>query len=439
VGAGFGGLAAARRLARQPVDVVVVDRTNHHLFQPLLYQVATGLLSAGQIAPPVRMALRDHPNSSTLLAEVVGFDLPARQLRLRHPDGSEGTLGYDYLVVAAGATDSYFGHDDWARYVFPMKTLAQAVALRGRLFGAYELAAQLDDPAERQRWMTFVVVGAGPTGVELAGQLTTVARQLRPEFHDLDLTRTRIVLVDGEAEPLPSFPPRLRAHVRRKLAELGVDVRLGRLAVGVDADGIDVREHHAGGPDGVGRTERISAGTVVWAAGVQASPLARMLGEATGADVDRQGRVAVAPDCSLPGHPEVFAIGDMVALHDLPGLAEPAMQEGCYVARVIGRRVTGRRPPRRFRYLDLGMMATISPSDAIAEIRGLQLSGLPAQLAWGGVHIAFLVGWGNRVGVLSRWAYNLLSKDRAEREMLGGVGSADLLPSLAHTDEPGNT
>lgn len=434
VGAGFSGLAAARHLAHAAVEVVIVDRTNHHLFQPFLYQVATGILSPGEIAPPIRSIFRRQPNATVMLAEVTDVDLQRREIRLCGADGAARQLGYDYLIVAAGARDSYFGHDEWARYALPMKTLAQAVALRDRILAAYERATEVNDPQQRRRWTTFVIVGGGPTGVELAGQLATLARQLHRDFHGdfdrIETERARIVLVEAGEQLLASFAKPLRDHARKKLIEMGVEVRLGSRAVNVDEDGIDVQAHGGG-------SERIRAGTVIWAAGVQASPLGRLLGEASGAEVDRQGRVAVGPDCSLPGYPEVFAIGDIVDQHGLPGLAEPAMQEGAYVARLIRARIAGRPVPGPFRYRDLGTMATISPGDAVADVFGLRLSGLPAQLAWAVVHIAFLVGWGNRVGVLSRWAFDLVTRSRSERVILAGVGGAGALQELARRDEPG--
>ena len=336
VGAGFGGLAAARRLTRAPVDVLVVDRTNHHLFQPLLYQVATGILPAGEIAPPIRGIFRRDRRTSVLLAEVTGLDLGRREVLARGVDGTPHRLGYDYLVVAAGARDSYFGHEDWARHLFPMKTLAQAVALRDRILAAYEQAVQAWD--DQAWWTTFVIVGAGPTGVELAGQLATIARQFHRDFRRIDTERARIVVVEAGPQILPAFARPLREHAGRKLAAMGVQIRLGCEAVHVDEDGIDIRTRDGG-------RERIRARTVVWAAGVKASPLGKLLGEATGAAVDRKGRVAVGPDCTLPGHPEVFAIGDVAALGDLPGLCEPAMQEGWYVARLIRSRLAGDPPP----------------------------------------------------------------------------------------------
>ncbi len=434
IGAGFGGLAAARHLGRAPAEVVVVDQTSHHLFQPLLYQVATGILSPGEIAPPIRSIFSRRPGTSVILAKATDLHLSRREIDVCGPDGRRRSVSYDYLVVAAGARDSYFGHEEWARHLFPMKSLAQAVALRERVLASYERAAEVAEREEQRRWTTFVVVGGGPTGVELSGQLATVARQMHREYRRVDTDQARIVLVEGGQQLLASFAEPLRHHARARLAEMGVEVRLASMAVNVDGHGIDIRSH--AGRQGQRSTERIPAGTVIWAAGVEASPLGRLLGEATGAAVDHQGRVRVAPDCSLPGHPEVFAIGDLAAVDDLPGLCEPAMQEGRYVAKLIRRRLAGRPPPGPFRYTDLGTMATISPGDAVAQVFGLRLSGLPAQLAWALVHITFLVGWGNRAGVLSRWAHDIVTHSRSERVILSGLGEGGVLDRLAHSDQP---
>ncbi len=414
VGAGFGGLAATRGLRRAPVEITVIDRTNHHLFAPLLYQVATGLLSPGEIAPALRKVLRRQHNTSVVLGEATEVDLDARQVEVLQEDGTATQLGYDYLVLAAGAHDSYFGHDEWAEHAYPMKTLAEAARLRDHIFEAYEQAAECNDPTERCRLMTFVIVGAGPTGVEIAGQLAALAREMRQEFHPISAAESRIVLIDALAEVLSTFPPALRAHTCKRLTAMGVEVLVNTRAEDIDADGITVKatdEH----------TQRIDAHTVIWAAGVQPSPLAVTIAQAADADVDRKGRVRVRPDCSLPGHPDVFVVGDMANLNDLPGLSEPALQEGRYVARTVRHRVTGASRLGPFTYRDLGTMATISPVDAVADVFGLKLWGRPGKLAWALVHIAFLVGWGNRAGVLVRWAFLLLTRCRPERVILTAV------------------
>ncbi len=289
VGAGFGGLAAIRGLRHATVDVIVVDRTNHHLFQPLVYQVATGLLSPGEIAPALRKILRRQRNATVVLAETTDVDLASRQVEVLETGGTTRRIGYDYLVVAAGSQDSYFGHDEWAKHLYPMKTLAEAARLRDQLLTAYERAAQCDDPAEQSRWTTFAIVGAGPTGVEIAGQLASLARALRHELHQMNTIRSRIVLIDALDEVLSTFPRTLRTHTHQRLTAMGVDILLDTMADAVDVAGITVKTKD-------GRTERIDTHTVIWAAGVRASPLAGRLGQAAGVGVDRKGRVPVRPD-----------------------------------------------------------------------------------------------------------------------------------------------
>jgi NADH dehydrogenase len=315
------------------------------------------------------------------------------------PDGKSRTVGYDTLVVAAGARDSYFGHDDWAQAAPPMKTLEQAVGLRSKLLRAFETAVVADDP---KHWLSFAVIGAGPTGVELAGQLADLARRaLKGQFREIDPRDIRITLLDAVPHVLPPFSAPLREHARMKLERLGVTVLVGAPVETVDAEGVTTK-------DG----DRVEARTIIWAAGVQASPLARKLAEATGAEVDRKGRIVVNPaDCSVAR--DIYAIGDMVNLDDLPGIAEPAIQEGHHVARVIKARLQGRES-KPFKYLDLGTMATISPGDAVADIKKLRLKGLIGKVAWAVVHIAFLVGWRNRVAVLTQWAWNLVTGRRAQ-------------------------
>lgn len=414
IGAGFGGLAAIRQLRHAPLDVTVIDRANHHLFQPLVYQVATGLLSPGEIAPALRKVLRRQRNATVLLAEATDIDLTNRHIEVLETGGITRRIGYDYLVVAAGSQDSYFGHDEWAEHLYPMKTLAEAARLRNQLLAVYERAAQCDDPHEQSRWTSFAIVGAGPTGVEIAGQLAALARELHHELHQLDGTRSRIVLIDALDELLSTFPRTLRTHTRQRLTAMGVEILLGTTADGVDADGITVKTKDGG-------IQRIDTRTVIWAAGVHASPLAAKLAQAATLDVDHRGRLPVHPDTSLPGNPEVFVIGDMADLNNLPGLSEPAIQEGRYVAKVLHNLTAGRPAPGPFAYRNLGIMATISPTDAIADIFGLKLHGRIGKLAWASVHIAFLVGWGNRVGVLARWAFLLSSRTRPERAILTAV------------------
>jgi NADH dehydrogenase len=432
IGAGFGGLAAAHRLARARLDVTVVDRTNHHLFSPLLYQVATGILAPGQIAPPIRKTLRRHLNVTSVLAEATSFDLDAHQVQLRGVDGSMRQLDYDYLLVASGAVDSYFGHDQWAAHSYPMKTLVQAVALRDQILSAYERAAWASDLDTQREWTSFALVGGGPTGVELAGQLATMARQLHPQFHTINTEHARITLINAAPHVLPAFPASLREHAQRTLTRMGVQLRLGARAVDVDDTGVTLKTQG-------GAIERVSARTVIWSAGVMASGLGRLLGAATGAPVDHKGRVTVKPDCSLPGHPRVFAIGDVANHDELPGLAEPAMQQGWYVARRIRAEVAGRPQPGPFRYRDLGTMATIAPTDAIADVFGLKLSGLPAKIAWAGVHLGLLAGWGHRAGVLFRWAGEVTTHSPTAQVILEAVGNTGALAQLARTDEANPT
>lgn len=399
VGGGFGGLGVVRGLKRADAEVTLIDRTNHHLFQPLLYQVATALLPTGDIAPAFRAILRKQRNAHVLLGEVTGFDTHRKLVHADLPDGRSHTVGYDTLVVAAGSRDSYFGHDEWAESAPPMKTLEQAVDLRSKLLRAFETAVVADDA---KQWLSFAVVGAGPTGVELAGQIADLARRaLKGQFREIDPRDVRITLLDAVPHVLPPFSPPLREHARAKLEGLGVTVMTNAMVESIDAEGLTTK-------DG----DRVEARTIIWAAGVQASPLARKLAEATATELDRKGRILVNPvDCSVTD--DVFAIGDMVNLNDLPGIAEPALQEGHHVACVIKARLQGRRA-KPFRYLDLGTMATISPGDAVADIKKLRLKGIIGKAAWAVVHIAFLVGWRNRAAVLTQWAWNLLTGRRAQ-------------------------
>jgi len=409
IGGGFGGLSAVRALAGADVQVTLVDRTNHHLFQPLLYQVAAGILPPGLIAPALRQVVRKQANVRVLLADVSDVDLDRRLVQATKPDGRDTELAYDTLIVAAGATHSYFGHDQFANFAPGMKTMEDSRYLRDKIFSSFEMAELATDPAERAEWLTFVVVGAGPTGVELIGQIAELAHQVLPhDFRDVDTSAARIILLEGAPVVLPPFPPRLQRYTQRELEKMGVEIRLNTLAVDMDHDSITVKA-----PGGL---ETIRAKTRIWAAGVQASPLARLLANKTGATTDRAGRLPVGPDCTLPGHPEVFAIGDMVALNNLPSVAQPAMQEGKYVGQLIGSRLTGAELPGPFRYSDRGSMATIGHRRAVAESKGLKFTGMTAYLMWGFIHVTYLVGWGNRLGTVYTWARALyLSKSRGHR------------------------
>jgi NADH dehydrogenase len=406
IGAGFGGLFAARALRRAPVDVTVVDRTNYHLFQPLLYQLATGVLSEGDIAPPIRDALRKQENARVMLGEVTHIDLAARELAL-DTIGESTRVPYDSLIVAAGAGQSYFGHDEFAEHAPGMKTIDDALELRGRIFGAFEMA-ELDSD-QRAEWLTFVVVGAGPTGVELVGQIAELSRRaLKRNYRSFDPSTARIIVIDGADAVLPPFPEPLQRRARQDLERIGVEVRLGALVTGVDPHGLEIKLKD-------GSTDRIEARTKIWAAGVQASPLGRMLGEQSDAKVDRAGRVSVQPDCTLPGHPEVFVIGDMMSLNRLPGLAEVAMQSGIHASRTITRRLEGDSSERPFHYRDLGTMATIARFRAVVSIGRLRITGLLGWLMWLFVHLTFLTGFNNRIAAVANWAVAFLGRSRPQR------------------------
>jgi NADH:ubiquinone reductase (H+-translocating) len=409
IGGGFGGLPAARLLGRKDVDVTVIDRRNHHLFQPLLYQVATGLIPAGSIAPPIRHVLRKHKNVRVELFEVTGFDLDRRVVQGNILGLVPREIPYDSLIVAAGVNQSYFGHDEFSLYAPGMKTIDDALELRRRIFGAFEIAEMTDDPVQREPWLTCAIVGAGPTGVELAGQVRDLAvRSLRGEFRSFDPSSMRVILLDGGKVPLATFGDQLSEKVTKELTHLGVELHMGCRVVGIDGQGIDYL-------DASGNTNRLDARITLWAAGVEASPLATELGKATGAEIDRAGRVAVLPDCSLPGHPEVFVVGDMMALNNLPGVAEVAMQGGLHAANTILRAQKG-EPPLPFKYRDLGSAAAIGRFRAIVSVRGLRLSGFPGWVVWAFVHLAFLTGFGNRLTTILKWTRSNVGRGRPERE-----------------------
>jgi NADH:ubiquinone reductase (H+-translocating) len=407
VGGGFGGLFAARRLGRGPFRVTLVDRHNHHLFQPLLYQVATGILSEGEIAPPIRNVVRRQRNIEVELAEVTGFDLDSRKVTATRPDGGPFDIPYDSLIVAAGAGQSYFGHDEFSRWAPGMKTINDALELRGRILGAFEMAELERDPEKQAEWLTFVVVGGGPTGVEIAGQIAELSgRVLKNDFRRIDPRTARIMIFDGGEAVLSTFGDKLSGKAAAGLGKLNVELHMSSIVTRVDRTGVVIKQ----GED----ERRIPARTKVWAAGVQASPLAKMLGEASGAEVDRAGRVSVLPDCTLPGHPEVFAIGDMMSLDELPGVAEVAMQQGIHAASTIRRGLRG-EGSKPFRYRDLGSMATISRFRAVVSFRRIRLSGFVGWLAWLFVHLAFLTGFKNRLATIPRWAFTFIGNGRPQR------------------------
>jgi NADH dehydrogenase len=417
VGGGFGGLQAVSKLRRLPVEVTLIDRRNFHLFQPLTYEVATGALSAGEIAYPLRAIFRRDRNVRVLLAEVADFDLGARELHLRSvaPVPAPERLGYDTLIVAGGSNYSYFGHEEWRMHAAEVKSLESALAVRSRLLSAFE-AAETEPTAEsRDAWLTFVVVGAGPTGVEMAGQIAELARDtLRHDFRTIDPRRSRIVLVEAADRVLASFSASLSAKAERSLEHLGVTVLTGRTVIGVDAAGVTLDGQDGG-------TESIASRAIVWAAGVTASGLAGRLAELAGAERDRTGRVTVEPDLTLPGHPEVFAIGDMIRIRSgngepvaLPGLAPVAMQEGRYAAAVVRARIRGRQHGA-FRYRDKGNLATIGRAAAVADIKGLRLSGFLAWATWLLVHLWYLIGFQNRLLVFIRWSFSFATHGRGAR------------------------
>jgi NADH:quinone reductase (non-electrogenic) len=407
VGGGFGGLAAAKALRRAAADVTLVDRQTHHLFQPLLYQVATGVLSQGNVAPPLRDVLRHQPNTEVVLAEVGGVDLEGRLVECSLL-GRTWDIGYDSLIVAAGSAQSYFGHDEFALHAPGMKTIDDALEVRGRIFGAFELAELEADPARRSAELTFVVVGAGPTGVEMAGQIAELSRySLRSNFRRIDTAAARIVLVDAAPRILPSFDERLARRAAAKLERMGVEIRTGTLVTGMDAEGVELKI-------GAG-VDRLAARTKIWSAGVQASPLGSMLAAPAGVEPARAGRVPVRADCTLPGHPEVFVVGDLMSLDGLPGLAEVAIQSGRHAAAEIRRRLDGDTRPRSFRYRDLGSLAAVSRYYAIGERRGARVWGVAGWLVWLVVHLTFLTGFKNRVSALFHWTISFFGRSRPER------------------------
>jgi NADH dehydrogenase len=410
IGGGFGGLEAAKHLAGAPVDLTIVDRRNFHLFQPLTYQVATGALSPGEVAYPLRAIFRRHENVRVLMAEVTGFDIEGRLVQL-----AGGSLPYDTLIVAGGSHYSYFGHDDWRRYAPEVKSLESALATRARLLRAFEAAETETDPERRRALLTFVVVGGGPTGVEMAGQIAELARStLRGEFRSVDSGEARVLMVETLDRVLTSFPPSLSRKAARSLASLGVTLMLEHTVVGIDEEAVTVAA-----PDG--STERIPASNTIWAAGVEASKLASQLAEPTGAELDRAGRVTVEPDLTLPGHPEILALGDMVrvrsrdgGIQDLLGVAPVAMQEGRYAAKVVRARLSG-EPIKPFRYLDKGNLATIGRARAVADLHAIRLSGFLAWAVWLVVHLSYLVGFQNRLIVFIRWFISFVTHGRGAR------------------------
>jgi NADH dehydrogenase len=413
VGAGFGGLTVARELAKSPVDITVVDRRNFHLFQPLLYQVATAGLNPSDIAWPIRSVLRDQANARVLLGEVVGIDAAKREAVL--DDGRR--LAYDWLVLATGATHNYFGHDDWAAVAPGLKRVDDATLIRRRVLLAFERAENSTDEGERRRLMTFAIVGAGPTGVEMAGAIAELARHaLAADFRSIDPRAARIVLIEGGERVLPVFAPRLSAYAQRALEKMGVEVWLKRQVTACDAHGL------------VASGQRLDCATILWAAGVSASPAARWLG----APADRAGRVQVNPDLTVPGHERVFAIGDTAAVKQddgfVPGIAPAAKQEGSYVAKVVKAVVAGREKPKAFRYRHDGNLATIGRNAAVIDFGRFSMTGFVAWMIWAVAHVYFLIGMRHRLLVALQWAWNYVTFGRGARLIVGSDTSARQAP-----------
>jgi NADH dehydrogenase len=403
VGGGFGGLTAARGLRGEPVRITLLDRRNHHVFQPLLYQVATAGLSESDIAAPIRHILRNQENASVLLADVASVDLSRRTVQL-----DQGEMSYDFLILATGATHSYFGHDDWEKYAPGLKTMEDALEIRRRVLLAFEEAECEPDAQRRAEWLTFVVVGGGPTGVELAGTLAEIARHtMKREFRNIDPTHAKVILLEGADRVLLAYTPRLSTRAKEQLEHLGVSVRLGALVTGVDAKGVQLGE------------ERLAARTVLWAAGVAASRVGRSLG----VPLDRAGRVKVDPELTVPGHKNVFVVGDLVSMvgpkgAPVPGVAPAAMQMGKHAVKNILRALQG-QPLRKFTYVDKGTLATVGRRAGVAMVAGLEMSGALAWLAWLGIHIFFLIGFRNRLVVIVDWVFSYFTYQRNARLLFG--------------------
>jgi NADH:ubiquinone reductase (H+-translocating) len=411
IGGGFGGLNVVRKLKRAPVQVTLVDRRNFHLFQPLLYQVATGGLSPANIAAPLRDVFRKQKNAEVLLGEVVEIKAAQHEVVLR-----DGKLPYDTLVVATGVSHQYFGHDEWEPFAPGLKTVEDATEIRARVLTAFEEAERESDPVRVRAWLTFVIVGGGPTGVELAGTICELAREtLHGNFRRIDPANAEVILIEATERVLPGFDPKLSAKAMASLEKLGAVVRVSHRVTNVQADAVTVES----GPANAAQSEHIAAHTVLWAAGVQASPLGKAVAVATGAELDRNGRVKVQPDCSVPGHPEIFVIGDLANLagtngKPLPGVAQPAIQEGKYVAKLIAARLRGETVPP-FKYRDLGSLATIGRHAAVADFGWCKFSGWLAWWIWLVVHLMNIVQHQSRIMVLMQWGWTYFTRNRAAR------------------------
>jgi NADH dehydrogenase len=409
IGSGFGGLNAAQKLKRADVDIKLIAKTTHHLFQPLLYQVATGIISEGEIAPPTRVILRNQKNCQVLLGEVTSINLKKRtvdSLLLGHTYSTP----YDTLIVAAGAGQSYFGNDDFAEWAPGMKTIDDALELRGRILGAFEQAERSSDPERRAKLLTFVVVGAGPTGVEMAGQIAELADDtLKGAFRHIDSTKARVILLDAAAAVLPPMGEKLGLKAAARLEKLGVEIQLGSMVTDVDRNGITVKRNN-------GSIDRIECATKVWSAGVAASPLGKVLADQSGADIDRAGRIRVMPDLTVPGHPNVFAVGDMTLVEGVPGQAQGAIQGARYAARLLKAELRGADPSARepFKYFDKGSMATVSRYSAVAKVGPLEFGGFIAWLAWLFLHLVYLVGFRARLATAISWVGTFLGSQRGQ-------------------------
>jgi NADH dehydrogenase len=412
IGGGFGGLFAARALRSTPVSVTLVDRAPHHLFQPLLYQCATGILSEGQIAAPLRHVLKRHENVDCVLAEVIDVDVDGKRVIGVREGGEQVEIPYDYLIIAAGVEQSYFGNDKFAQYAPGMKTLSDALEIRQRVFGAFERAETITDPDERSKWLTFALVGAGPTGVELAGQIREMATHtLRAEFRKVDPTDARVLLFDGGDAPLAAFGKALSEKAARSLTRLGVELHMHSKVTDIDEDGLDV-------VDESGSSTRYRAGTVLWTAGVAAPALSNALAKHVDVERDHVGRVVVGHDLTIPGHPEISVVGDLMSFEGLPGVAEVAMQSGYFAGRRIHRRVCGEIAVHDFKYRDFGSAAYISRGDAVVEMGPLHYSGFAGWVTWLFIHIAFLTGYRNRFGAILTWWVAFTWNRRRERAFL---------------------
>lgn len=418
VGGGFGGLAAARALRNAPAEVIVIDRTNHHLFQPLLYQVATSVLTPGQIASPIRGILGKQRNTTVILGEVTGVDKDQKYVLVRDADREGVRLPYDYLILATGVTHSYFGHNEFEQFAPGLKSLADAVAIRNKILQAFEQAEAEEDPSRHRELLTFVLVGAGPTGVEMAGAIAIMVRStLKKEFRRIDPAAARIVLVDMAPRVLPPFSEELSSAAKQRLESLGVEIRLGHSVDQIDADGVVV----AG--------ERIASKTVIWTAGVSPSPAGKWLGVQT----DRAGRVRVEKDLTIPGHPEILVVGDTASLDQngkpLPGVAQVAMQQGRYAGKLIQGRLRGRPDQQPFSYFDKGSMAVVGKGFAVLQAGKIQLSGFPAWLAWAAVHLEFLAQSSLRVSVFVQWVWTYVTGQRGSRLIINHHGSQEQKPA----------